>query len=488
MDRNSELSTKLLGGLNLHGMLSNNEVQNIVNPLDALEANLKSKHLVELELTWKWDYIPDNPRKENKVLENLRSSKHLEHLSIRSYFGAQFPSWVFDNSLSNLVFLHLVDCKYSLCLPSLGRLLSLKTLVIGGFDGIVSIGAEFYGSSSSSFPSLERLKFYKMKEWEEWECKTTSFPRLQHLFVDECPKLKGLSQQLLHLKELCISHYGKLIISENCMDTSLLELLEISSCPLVNIPITHCNFLERMTIDAGCNSLTIFWLDFFPKLGLLDLRRCQNLRRISQEHAHNHLKELKIKDCPQFESFSSEGLSTPSLQKIAIEGCENLKLLPKCMQILLPSLTDLQISDCPEVEMFPDGGLTPNVKSMFLSSFKLIASLRETLDANSCLEHLCIIKMDVECFPDEVLLPPSLTSLEILICRNLKKMEYKGLCHLSSLRLYDCPNLQCLPEKGLPQSIFSLSIWDCPLLKERCENPKGKDWGKIAHIQQLDIW
>jgi len=119
VDRNSELSTNQLGGLNLHGRLSINEVQSIVNPLDALEANLKNKHLVELELKWKFDRIPDDTRNEKKILENLQPSKHLERLSIRSYCGTQFPSWVFDNSLSNLVFLCLDDCKYCQCLPHL---------------------------------------------------------------------------------------------------------------------------------------------------------------------------------------------------------------------------------------------------------------------------------------------------------------------------------------------------------------------------------
>nr|XP_007163962.1 hypothetical protein PHAVU_L001800g [Phaseolus vulgaris]ESW35956.1 hypothetical protein PHAVU_L001800g [Phaseolus vulgaris] len=401
IDRNSELSTKQLGGLNLHGRLSINEVQNISNPLDALEANLKNKHLVKLELEWKSDHIPDDPRKEKEVLQNLQPSKHLESLSICNYNGTKFPSWVFDNSLSNLVFLKLKDCKYCLHLPPLGLLSSLKTLKIVGLDGIVNIGAEFYGSNSS-FASLERLEFHNMKEWEEWECKNTSFPRLEGLYVDKCPKLKGLSEQHdLHLK----------------------KVLSILSCPLVNIPMTNYDFLEAMMINGGWDSLTIFMLDLFPKLRTLRLTRCQNLRRISQEHAHSHLQFLAISDCPQFESFLSEGLSE------------------KPVQILIPSLTWLEIIDCPEVEMFPDG----------------------------------------------VLLPRSLSCLVISECPNLKNMHYKGLCHLSSLRLGDCPSLQCLPEEGLPKSISSLSIIGCPLLKERCQNPDGEDWEKIAHIQELYV-
>nr|AAK61316.1 NBS-LRR resistance-like protein B11 [Phaseolus vulgaris]AAK61320.1 NBS-LRR resistance-like protein B11 [Phaseolus vulgaris] len=424
VDKNSELSTKELGGLgglNLHGRLSINDVQNIGNPLDALKANLKDKRLVELELQWKSDHITDDPKKEKEVLQNLQPSIHLEKLSIISYNGREFPSWEFDNS--NLVILKLANCKYCLCLPPLGLLSSLKTLEIIGLDGIVSVGDEFYGSNSS-FASLERLYFLNMKEWEEWECETTSFPRLEELYVGGCPKLKGT--------KVVVS--DELRISGNSMDTS------------------HT--------DGGS-----FRLHFFPKLCTLKLIHCQNLKRISQESVNNHLIQLSIFSCPQLKSF----------------------LFPKPMQILFPSLTKLEISKCAEVELFPDGGLPLNIKEMSLSCLKLIASLRDNLDPNTSLQSLTIDDLEVECFPDEVLLPRSLTSLYIEYCPNLKKMHYKGLCHLSSLELLNCPSLECLPAEGLPKSISSLTIFNCPLLKERCQSPDGEDWEKIAHIQKLNI-
>ncbi|XP_027915942.1 putative disease resistance protein At3g14460 [Vigna unguiculata] len=487
VDRTSEFNSKQLGRLNLHGRLSIKELQNIINSSDALVMDLKNKtHLVTLKLKWNKNHILDNPRKEKKVLENLQPSKYLETLGINNYGGMEFPNWVFDNSLPNLVFLQLKNCKYILCLPPLGLLSSLKTLKIIGLDGIVSIGAEFYGGSdSSSFKSLERLEFYNMKEWEEWECKTASFPRLQRLSVNKCPKLKGLPEQL-HLKKLIICSCEILTISGHSMDPSTLEVLKIYSCPLTNVPITHYDFLEEMEIDGGCDFLTTFPLDFFPKLRFLKLSRCQNLQRISHEHTHDHLKYLIVEKCPQFESFPSEGLSAPWLQGIEIRGAKNLKLLPKHMQTLLPSLTDLHIIDCPQVEMFPDG-FPSNVKYVSLSSLKLIASLSEILETNTCLKSLSIEKVDVECFPDEVLLPRSLTSLCICDCPNLKKMDYKGLCHLSSLTLIDCPNLQCLPEEAMLKFISSLTVRGCPLLKQYCQNPEGKDWRKVAHIEELLI-
>ena len=175
--------------------------------------------------------------------------------------------------------------------------------------------------------------------------------------------------------------------------------------------------------------------------------------------------------------FDKKKFNRPYFTNLRSNGPSNTKM----------PLNDLKIIDCPQVEMFPDGGLPSNIKDVSLSSFKLIATLRENLDANTCLESLCIENVDVESFPDDVLLPHSITVLRISDCPNLKKMDYKGLCHLSSLTLHACPNLQCLPEDGLPKSISSLEIWNCPLLEQRCQNPEGQDWKKIAHIEKLSV-
>lgn len=141
----------------------------------------------------------------------------------------------------------------------------------------------------------------------------------------QCPKLKGqLPKQLLRLKKLAIRHCkhleawslefseldirycGKLqfdyhltalemlTISGHSMEASTLErigyilsntsleLLFIDSCPNINISISHCyDFLINLEISNGCDSLTTFWLDLFPKLCLFDLM-CRNLQTISQ--------------------------------------------------------------------------------------------------------------------------------------------------------------------------------------------------------------
>ncbi|KAL5150631.1 putative disease resistance RPP13-like protein 1 [Glycine soja] len=398
--KSREFSIQQLGELNLHGSLSIRQLQNVENPSDALAVDLKNKtHLVELELEWDSDWNPDDSTKERDVIENLQPSKHLKKLTMRNYRGKQFPSWLLDNSSCNVVSLSLNNCKGCLCLPPLGRLPSLKELYIEGLDGIVSINADFLGSSSCSFTSLESLEFSDMKEWEEWECKgvTGAFPRLRRLSIERCPKLKGhLPEQLCHLNSLKISG-------------------------------------------------------------------------ISQGQALNHLETLSMRECPQLES------------------------LPEGMHVLLPSLDSLWIDDCPKVEMFPEGGLPSNLKSMGLygGSYKLISLLKSALGGNHSLETLDIGRVDVECLPDEGVLPHSLLTLVIKDCGDLKRLDYKGLCHLSSLKrliLWGCPRLQCLPEEGLPKSISTLGILNCPLLKQRCREPEGEDWPKIAHIEEVFIW
>ncbi|XP_057453660.1 putative disease resistance RPP13-like protein 1 [Lotus japonicus] len=541
----SEYNIQQLDELNLQGTLSISELQNIINPLDALEANLKNKiRLVKLDLEWSADL--DDSQNAREVLEKLQPSKHLKELSILNYGGTRFPNWFGDNSLSNMVSLKLRNCQNCFLLPPLGLLPSLRELLIIELTGTMVIGSEFYGNGSSSsstapFASLETLKFQDMYEWEEWECKLIpgAFPRLQKLSIKNCPNLKEHLPEKLpclitleifdcmelvsliplapSIHELEINNCGKLQIDYLpstlkilkiggcCMEGSFLEKIEqtisdtslekmhIIDCPNMKLPLFHgYNFLVELSIRSSCDSLRNFPLNFFPKLHSLRLGECCNFEMISQEHSHD-LKFLLITRCSKFVSFPEGGFSAPGLVFCHLHKLENLKSLPECMHTLLPSLVGLIIQDCPELELFPDGGLPSSLKYLYLRNCaKLMASLKRALRTTTSLLTLYIGEMDsVESFPDEGLLPHSLTSVSITWCPNLKKLDYMGLCRPSSLtRLYlsNCPRLQCLPEEGLPKSISTLQFWgDCLLLKKRCQKPNGEDWGKISHIQCIII-
>ncbi|KAG4947324.1 hypothetical protein JHK87_043331 [Glycine soja] len=253
-----------------------------------------------------------------------------------------------------------------------------------------------------------------------------------------------------------------------CQLSSLKKLILLDCPNLQQLPEGLPNSISYLNI-GGCDSLKTFPLDFFPALRTLDLSGFGNLQMITQNHTLNHLEFLSIKECPQLES------------------------LPGSMHMLLPSLKELRIYDCPRVESLPQGGLPSNLKEMELSncSSELMASLKGALVDNPSLETLNIEWLNAESFPDEGLLPLSLTCIRIRYSPNLKKLDYKGLCQLSSLKVLNlefCDHLQQLPEEGLPKSISHLTIFFCPNLKQRCQNPEGEDWPKIAHIPTLHIW
>ncbi|XP_027909220.1 putative disease resistance protein At3g14460 [Vigna unguiculata] len=495
VEKSKEFSIQQLGDLNLHGSLTIDELQNIENPSYALEANLKSKaHLVELVLNWNFiENSSVDSAKAGDVIENLRPSKYLKKLAIKNYVGNQLPNWLLNNSLLNMVSLVLRRCKSCQRFPPLGLLPFLKNLEISGFEEIVNIDADFHGNNSSSFKSLERLEFSSMSQWEKWDCQdvTGAFPRLHYFSISSCPKLKGHLPEFVALKTLRVircEHVEALIvfaIELRLQDCGKLQLelsttnklrmgghtMEASMVKTVghiifNTSLEYLSIYSPLkSISDDCVSLRTFPLHFFPKLKNLYLGGFCNLQRISQHEPHNHLKDLKIKNCPKFESFP-----------------ENMHRM---------SLWELWIEECPKLESFPNGGLPSNLSFMDLKDCsKLIGSLRGAFRDNPSLRCLWIEKVDAKSFPDEGLLPCSLVSLTILDFPNLEKLDHKGLYQLSSLEklgLWNCPNLQHLPEEGLPISISRLQIRNCPLLKERCQEEGGEDWQKIAHIQDLEI-
>ena len=529
VDKSKGVGIEQLGELNLYGSLTIEKLQNIESPSYALEADLKNKlQLQELNLEWNiMDSSSVDSTKVGDVIENLRPSKYLKKLSIGNYIGKQLPNWLFDNSFSlpNLVSLVLRNCKCCQRFPPLGLLPFLKKLEISGFDEIVKIDADFHGNKSSSFKSLETLFFYNMRQWKKWECNTVTgaFPRLECLCIQFCRKLKGdLPELLVPLKSLCILYCQQLEASApralhlelcNCgklqLDRGTVKMLRMEASLL---EIVRSNTLEHLTIYYPRQSVSLcnFPLDFFPTLRTLSLIGFRNLHMISQCPIHNYLEHLKITDCPKFESlpenihmlsslkslemkdcpriesFPYGGLPS-NLEEMRIKNCSKLESLPGNMH-MLSSLRRLHIRYCSSLESFPDKGLPPNLADLeIVNCSRLIGSLKGAFGDNPSLESLRIGRVHAESFPDEGLLPLSLTSLTISHSPNLEKLDYKGLCQLSSLQrltLYCCVNLQRLPEEGLPKSISHFQVSNCPLLKQRCL-PGGEDWEKVAHIKDL---
>ncbi|TYH73484.1 hypothetical protein ES332_D05G333100v1 [Gossypium tomentosum] len=536
----------------LRGRLAISGLKNVVNAMDAKDAKLKDKvNLEELKLTWdEYDDIDGDSKHDREVLEQLEPNTNLKHLVIGSYKGTRFPEWMGHFSFSNMVSLELQDCKFCISLPPLGQLSPLKSFSISGFSEVVIVGEEFYSNGQAStkpFGSLEILVFENMAGWEEWLCRSDEvFSLLQELRIRGCPKLiKSIPKHLPSLKKLVIANCEKLkkcnalqleplpcglrelgIRGSNMNDSILEQMLQhcthldkltISGCSNIkSLPEDICKAFDhsKIFVYTSLESLTkkytmrgqleSFPLGSSPMLKHVEISGCEDSKFISaalegSHHQHlTYLNSLDLWGCQNLISFQIEdGLVVTNLTWLSLVDCPSLKSLPEQMHSVFPSLEILTIVYCPEIEWVSKEGLPSKLKLLQIAmSDKLIESLirkREwSLHTLPSLTHLDISfsEVEMECFPDEHLLPSSLETLRICHLPNLKSLEYKGFQHLTSLCDLDiesCPKLQSMPPNMLPPSLSRLCFRECPLLEVRCEKEKGKDWANISHIPVIEI-
>ncbi|KAL5548846.1 hypothetical protein UlMin_004077 [Ulmus minor] len=275
----------------LGGRLRMSGLQYIVEVKDVLEANLKDKKfLSELILVWDDDSKITSSQQEREVLEALQPHTNLKQLTIKGYRGTIFPDWVGHESFCNMVEIELWYCRNVCRLPPLGQLSSLRGLRMYRLDGVVSIGNEFCGSSSTTtnhpFTSLEKLEIYQMVLWEEWSFSSDRlgleggvFPSLTELEIADCRNLiEGLPDcHLPSLKEITISDCDEMV------------------------GVFVCQSRQEMDTNA------------FPSLRSIKIRRCSNIEDLNGrvfQHLTS-LRNLELKNCMKLEHYKVWTTSTP---------------------------------------------------------------------------------------------------------------------------------------------------------------------------------
>ncbi|XP_043698573.1 putative disease resistance protein RGA3 [Telopea speciosissima] len=410
--------------MSLRGSLSLSRLENVDKIEEACEARLFDKqHIQKLELTWsRGDAIRDEVVEE-RVLNSLHPHTDLKELSILYYCGVEFPSWIFDSTLTNLVSLRLVYCRKCKLLPFLGQLPFLSNLYIGAMNSIKYVGHEFSGSQRvKGFPSLQALTFASMPYFEEWSGpKEGEFCCLSEISLSICPKLRKLS----------------------CLPPTL-TTLNISSCRMLT-SIPRLPSIQNLVIQY-CDEPLLLSLTQLTTLSSLEISGFRYLTMLPTGllKSLTLLKEIKISFCDELMCLSDypEGLQNlVSLKHLEISECPNLKSLTE--EVLPTALEHFVVSSCPNLRSLPKG-------------MGNLTSLQE---------------------------------LEIRDCEQLATLP-KGMKNLSSLQLLEiccCPQILSLPEEGLPTKLQHLSISDCPILQNRCQNQGGQDWHKIAHVPTILI-
>ncbi|KAK2420741.1 hypothetical protein QL285_031444 [Trifolium repens] len=336
----------------------------------------------------------------------------------------------------------------------------------------------------------------QMNNLEEWLC-LEGFPLLKKISITNCPKLKRAPlQHLPSLQTLKISDC-KMLEASTPKGDSIIELrFERCDRILINeLPISLKHFVlwqnqytEFSTEQNLLNNTNLVELRFdfsgfvkhpsldlhcYNSLGILGIRGWRSLTFPFELHLLTNLISLLLHDFPQLESFPVGDLPS-NLQLLVITNFPKLITL-EGEDWNLFKLNSLYLVDCPELESFPRGGLPFNLRLLKIQNCpKLIASRKEWgLFELKFLKFFTVSYHEfenVDSFPEENLLPPTLVSLSLINCSKLRIMNYKGFLHLNSLKdliILNCPSLERLPEEGLPSFISRVQISDCPLIKQK---------------------
>ncbi|XP_057513593.1 putative disease resistance RPP13-like protein 1 isoform X2 [Actinidia eriantha] len=471
--------------IHLRGTLCISGLENVVDVADAIGANLHDKQGIDvLSMKWRWSNSSDDSRNERVelgVLEMLQPNKNLKRLTIRSYHGLEFPTWVADPLFSNMVCLKLKDCEKCTCLPPLGLLPKLAELHIQGMKAVENVPLEFYGRGCSNpFPSLEILRFENMPKWQDWspfgvDAEAQAFARLSELSIKSCPKLLGkLPSNLPRLKTFVIRECPQLVVERlpsptmphGMRNTLLFDSLTSLSLYDVSIP---CSFNSPEVADEACSpssSFTSMHLENIQELTCLPSWFLQGMMG---------LEELKIVRCQNLtvlwqNDVRLQHLGLPStLRTLRIDGCDSLQSFPELM--MLNNLEELTVMNCSTLMcLCPGAGLPSTLKKLFIYRCeKLEAVLAEGMTINC----------------------PSLESIDISCCDNLKTLpdviQNHDLRNLNMLAIEECDNLESLPEGWfLTTNLRELSIKGCKKLDALPQSAYNKN-NNLTSLQHLDI-
>ncbi|CDP13815.1 unnamed protein product [Coffea canephora] len=425
---------------------------------------------------------------------------------------------------------------------TLPQFMALRVLSLSYYENIVKLPNSCSGLKQLRFLDLSSTK---IKELLKWIC---SFYNLQTLLLSKCKELEELQANLGKLINLCCLDISETPLKKMLPQMGILINLRVLTAFVISkdngLTIKELGKLPMLRGKLFLSGLENISSGMDASLanmeGKKNLEKLTLKWHIPEGEVFNRLEEFNIIDYPKLIGKLPQQLSL--LQSFEISNCSNLVTLPLRLN-QFSRLEKLTIDDCESLLPLHVSRLPASLKSLECYNYNLELE-SESSEEDGTLDYLRLENCDslkverlasfpklkglsiIDCKSIEVLsipaasgivrgLPSSLQSLKILRCKkltsrwkewgleklpyltdlwislqNLKVLNYSGLRHLTSIQhlvIGFCHRLQYLPEKGLPASLTTLDISDCPMLKPRLEWDKGQDWPKIAPIPCLVI-
>ncbi|CAL5381198.1 unnamed protein product [Camellia sinensis] len=429
----------------IRGAIHISRLENVSGVKDARDANLMSKEeLKSLSLEWDESHNSQNDIVKRDMLDAMRPSKLLERLTISGYGSSKFPNWIGDVSFSKMVFMRLKGSRCCTSFPPLGQLPLLKNLYIEGMSAIKRLGCEFYGQQCGAkpFPSLERLSFEFMPEWEDWSTFETDgvqpFGHLSELSIINCPKLVGrLPNDLPCLNSLKIDGCLQLLIDVSSRVQPSLASLPMNNVMLPSLPalLGTKNTIELGSLTLDIRHVTVLHSLYDPSITNEELLANEMSKHLTSITALSISHVEKLAFLPTWFTRDLMGL-----EKLNICNCQELVTLWRNkvrIQVCLPSLCHLKISNCPKLSCLFEEEQEKGREG----------TKNQQHEGQPCmtrLEYLTIEK-----------------------CGMLKKLpqDLHTYTSLGVLRIHDCASLISFPMKGLPSMLRELRVSNCDALQ-----------------------
>ncbi|XP_072954624.1 putative disease resistance protein RGA4 [Typha angustifolia] len=280
-----------------------------------------------------------------------------------------------------------------------------------------------------------------------------------------------------------------------------LKALRISSCPCLELEMMEGEgggrfifppSLQSLTVrDNSCCNVKRFAIGGLPDLHTLHLDKWSSLASLSLSGL-TALEYLGITHCPQLSSVDcSQAPNNSSLESLGgPEDVPKLAAAPPSEAVHLSSVEELEISSSATLSMLLSSNnsksLVIGLRDLILSDCPEASFLEEHFSCLISLRSLSLYNCQVQSLQRILKSLSSLEHLTLRECPNISSLS--DLPHsLLRLSLRDCPGILSLPVR-LPESLRRFDISGCPVLKERCREPKGEDWPKIANIPRVSIY